>query len=426
MNVQLVDMRQIQLEFNQDTLTPSESIRAFISYALQYWTNPKPKYLLLAGDAQFIPSVRVRSIFADNPEFKEDSVSIDEWYAVNSYESDTKPDIAIGRFPVRTIAQLNVMTAKTRQFEDSLDRHSYANDMLFITDRTDAGMFESLVNDFIGKVLPPFYRRNVIRFGDTTFNGGTRKKLFEAINSSTLFFSAYIHGNPNQWSKYRYFTSADVDSLAVNHHPFILTCCACAQNFDVPSDSVIVERLLTMPNGGAVATLASTGLAYSVEEELFLEELYKTAFGGTFDRIGDIILASKRGDPWYVDAAMQLDFSARRFTLLGDPALKMPRDIVTDVRRQDVQTPAAWALDQNFPNPFNPSTTISFRLPFRSFVTLKIYDMMGRDVATVISEEMPAGNYSRQWEASTFPSGMYFYRLQAGAYTETKRMILLR
>jgi hypothetical protein len=79
---------------------------------------------------------------------------------------------------------------------------------------------------------------------------------------------------------------------------------------------------------------------------------------------------------------------------------------------------SCYRLDQNYPNPFNPSTTISFSLPSRSLVSLKIFDIMGRDVSTIVSEEMPAGTYQRQWNATGFTSGVYFYRLQAGSYVE--------
>jgi hypothetical protein len=86
----------------------------------------------------------------------------------------------------------------------------------------------------------------------------------------------------------------------------------------------------------------------------------------------------------------------------------------------------SYSLDQNFPNPFNPSTTISFSLPTKSFVSLKIFDLLGRNVATIVAEELPAGNYQRQWNASMFSSGVYFYSLQAGRFTETKHLLLLR
>lgn len=88
--------------------------------------------------------------------------------------------------------------------------------------------------------------------------------------------------------------------------------------------------------------------------------------------------------------------------------------------------PKDYVLLNNYPNPFNPSTTFSFSLPRTSFVLLKVYDAFGRDVAVIISEELPAGQHSRQWNASGASSGVYFYRLQAGNYTETKRLVLLK
>jgi hypothetical protein len=86
-----------------------------------------------------------------------------------------------------------------------------------------------------------------------------------------------------------------------------------------------------------------------------------------------------------------------------------------------------FALNQNYPNPFNPTTNISFSIPSKSFVSLKVFDLLGREVATLVSEEMLAGNHSRQWNAINIPSGVYFYRLQAGSsYNETKKLILLK
>jgi hypothetical protein len=90
------------------------------------------------------------------------------------------------------------------------------------------------------------------------------------------------------------------------------------------------------------------------------------------------------------------------------------------------EIPTAFILYQNYPNPFNPTTAISFSLPYKSFVSLKVFDRLGREVSVVLSEELPAGGYSRQWNALGLPSGMYFYRLQAGSFTETKKLLLLR
>jgi len=100
---------------------------------------------------------------------------------------------------------------------------------------------------------------------------------------------------------------------------------------------------------------------------------------------------------------------------------------VTSVEvKNELVVPTGFSLCQNYPNPFNPSTSISFSLPSRLFVSLKVFDLIGREVATIVSEEMSAGTYSRQWNAANMSSGIYFYRLQAGSFTETKRLVLLK
>jgi hypothetical protein len=98
----------------------------------------------------------------------------------------------------------------------------------------------------------------------------------------------------------------------------------------------------------------------------------------------------------------------------------------TGIENTFTNLPTEFILRQNYPNPFNPSTCISFNIPTKSFVSLRIFDLIGREVATLVSEEMSAGSYSKQFNANTLPSGVYFYRLQAGLFTETKKLILLR
>jgi hypothetical protein len=89
-------------------------------------------------------------------------------------------------------------------------------------------------------------------------------------------------------------------------------------------------------------------------------------------------------------------------------------------------TPAGFALAQNYPNPFNPTTNIMIVLPVQSRVRLSVLDVLGREVSILLADELGAGTYTRQWNASAMPSGMYFYRLQAGSFTETKKLLLVR
>jgi hypothetical protein len=98
---------------------------------------------------------------------------------------------------------------------------------------------------------------------------------------------------------------------------------------------------------------------------------------------------------------------------------------VTEVRSPET-TPQSFMLSQNYPNPFNPTTTISFQLSTPSFVTLKIYDVLGREVTALVQEARQAGTYTVSFNASTFSlaSGLYFYRLTAGSFSETKKLVL--
>lgn len=88
--------------------------------------------------------------------------------------------------------------------------------------------------------------------------------------------------------------------------------------------------------------------------------------------------------------------------------------------------PQGIMLEQNYPNPFNPSTTFAFRIGSRTFASLKIFDSDGGEVATVVSEELPAGVYTRHWSADWLASGIYFYRLEAGGFTEARKFVLLK
>jgi hypothetical protein len=89
-------------------------------------------------------------------------------------------------------------------------------------------------------------------------------------------------------------------------------------------------------------------------------------------------------------------------------------------------TPTEVALDQNYPNPFNPTTTIAFALPSDQIVTMKIYNTIGQEVATLVNEFKTAGRYSAVWDAKGIPSGVYFCRLQAGSVVDTKKMTLMK
>lgn len=165
--------------------------------------------------------------------------------------------------------------------------------------------------------------------------------------------------------------------------------------------------------------------------------------------------ATKIGSPWpgYIEGAVQylrtvdVDQNLGTYFFPFDPAwtkhprvrhhLVMGQNLATYISDKmrwatDVENssnasiPSDFELSQNYPNPFNPVTKINYQLPEGNFVTLKIYDILGNEIASLVNEEQSAGNYQTTFNGSRFSSGVYFYKIQAGSFVETKKLVLMK
>lgn len=107
---------------------------------------------------------------------------------------------------------------------------------------------------------------------------------------------------------------------------------------------------------------------------------------------------------------------------------KIKYQFITSVENSSLEKPATYELNQNYPNPFNPSTVISYRLPEAGMVTLKVYDLLGREAATLVNSYQQAGSYNYQLSTNNYhlTSGVYFYRITAGTFSQVRKMILLK
>jgi len=115
-------------------------------------------------------------------------------------------------------------------------------------------------------------------------------------------------------------------------------------------------------------------------------------------------------------------------------------EVLGTLEEKSSNTISSYSLQQNYPNPFNPSTKIKYTIPTSPsvpllskerdervrLVTLKVYDILGKEVTTLVNEEKPIGNYELEFDASQLSSGIYFYKLEVGSYSETKKMVLLK
>ena len=176
------------------------------------------------------------------------------------------------------------------------------------------------------------------------------------------------------------------------------------------SDPVAVSQIASIPGGMVTSQFFGYDSAYQVADSI--QPGY--AYWVNVNQGGSLILSSLDSIP-----------PASLITIVPDTGLPPPPpDQILGV--DDNGQPAKFFLADAYPNPFNPSTTLEFGIVKPGFVSLKIYDVLGREVATLASEYLQPGTYSRTWDASSKTSGIYFYGLTAGSLAMTKKMLLLK
>ena len=121
-----------------------------------------------------------------------------------------------------------------------------------------------------------------------------------------------------------------------------------------------------------------------------------------------------------------IDADPRNTNLPDIGADEFDGERITDVSDENETIPTEYSLYQNYPNPFNPSTKIKYSVPQTSQVQIKVFDVLGNEIATIVKEEKPIGNYEVEFDGTSFSSGVYFYQLKAAEFIESKKMILLK
>jgi Secretion system C-terminal sorting domain/Domain of unknown function (DUF362) len=146
--------------------------------------------------------------------------------------------------------------------------------------------------------------------------------------------------------------------------------------------------------------------------------------GVRYDPENDGTVLGSLGVHEHWNSAMAMEYSRNLGTANGIELVKVKTAV--QVAEGKGSTPEEYLLGQNYPNPFNPSTTIKYELPRSSMVTLSVFDMLGREVSVLVNERRGAGVYEARFESSYLASGVYFYRLQAGEFVQSRKMLILR
>jgi uncharacterized delta-60 repeat protein len=185
---------------------------------------------------------------------------------------------------------------------------------------------------------------------------------------------------------------------------------------------------ITLDKSGNVYVTGSAGTSSSNVAYLTIK----------YDNDGNEKWVAKYDGPGYngydISSSVFVDNSGYVYITGSSTGVSSGNDIATikyiqppnDVDNNTDGQPAKFELFQNYPNPFNPGTVISYQLPVSGNVTLKVYDVLGNEIATLVNEEKPSGTYEVTWYAEQLPSGVYFYQLKVGNYINTKKMILIK
>jgi hypothetical protein len=114
------------------------------------------------------------------------------------------------------------------------------------------------------------------------------------------------------------------------------------------------------------------------------------------------------------------------YNIIGNsPYSNVVSTLITSID-PEASIPDDYSLSQNYPNPFNPTTKINFDIPKQSYVKLVIYDLLGMEVSTLVNSQLNPGRYSAEWNGSDLASGMYFYKIEAGSFSQIKKMVLIK
>ncbi|MBN1406253.1 MAG: T9SS type A sorting domain-containing protein [Calditrichaceae bacterium] len=374
------------------------------------------------GDVEYVPSYKVLSEFHDSI-YEEDSVSIDDQFAINLYEDDNYPELAIGRLPVSNLQQLENIVYKIILLENSLMRENYTTDYLGLADfRENEYIFEKIQEKFTTNTLPDYFSYQRIDRREESEYYGMKSDILNILNQGCLFLYYTGHGKPFSWADTSFFHVDDVESLASNGLPIIFTGAACSQRFDIPDSTTIIEALIQKKNGGTVLSFAPAGLSYVSHNNQMIELLFKKLFTHPDQAIGKIIMQVKYEQP----IGPEQDDMALRFTLLGDPALILPPDIIAGMPKPKYETLSKFELYQNYPNPFNSTTVIKVNVPKTGFITINAFDINGEKVDIIQEGFLNQGVHSITWNPIHLASGMYFIQMNSDQISHTIRALYIK
>ena len=429
-------------------------------------------YILLVGDA-YCDDNSTEMLPAAYPSFYDKlEQGGDYYYACTGGDSDNLLDLMYGRLPVGNETELSNVVNKIISYEYNTNR-SWKKNCTFVAgsyglfysyaDLAIMRMTESIPSTFtksyayralesdrptlVTVIDSIFSQRFKLKdYQDLTKSCGSRKLSdwvyddpVAGLNNGVHTFIYEGHGSWNglggescgrQIFKVKDCLAPHDNTVQKRLHndlySFMIFCACNSGHFDNgPTDQAdcIGEAVLNLKDRGAIGVIASTRdsdlNSFGVVDGKILDiEINDSSF-----IMGEVFMESKIS---YRSVKFR-----RQYNLYGDPALNLwpehnDKTLTGNPDSTANQSIEKYILYNNYPNPFNPSTKIKYSLPRQSHITLKVYDILGKEITSLVNEEKPSGNYQVQFNAANLPSGVYFYRIQSGDFIQTKKMILMK
>ena len=311
----VVKLDDIMNEFNFGISSP-EAIRLFLTYAYKNWVRP-PKYVVLAGGGTWdykdnlgaggnlIPPAMVPSLRC---------LSTSDNYLAD-VNGDHVPEMAIGRLPVLTPQELQILIGKIKTFEATA-----GNRVIMVADDPDDGGNFPVDSETIAALFPSNYGLEKVYLGEYASVHAARMKLLDDINSGSLFFNYIGHAAYDIFAAEELFTSDDMASLTNGANLPIVTAMTClAGEFAIPGYPTISQGMLLKEGGGAAAFWSATGFSDNAEAKILNWEFYNAVFNNGKRVLGDAVMQAL--SQYRMSGSMP--FMMDIYTILGDPALRI-------------------------------------------------------------------------------------------------------
>lgn len=415
-NVLIVDTGQIYTEFNSDSL-PQNNIREFISYAGTYWQNPKLKYVLLVGAMEEVPNFYLIQALYPNPS---EIFKTDYYFGIDINSLDTTLiSYSVGRIPAKSVNDVENYILKVIDYESAYIDSSWINNNLYIYEEDEMFGFSDF-SHFLSSLQPSFIHSRFISNSDTSSFFGNKDSIISVINDqgvSIFFYEGHV--DDSSIISTDYFNINDVQSFN-NYKKYFITFFTGGQFAILDSNTNLIKEMLFRQNGGSIASLAPSGLVYwSILKNIHTSWINRIYNQNVLELSELIKLYDLIPSGIYYEMRTSIN-------LWGDPSLKLKYDPVVNVTENHQEVPDGYALYSNYPNPYNNSTKISYEIPVQSNVSIILYDVLGRELATLVNEVKPSGKHQFSFVENNLVSGVYFYTLRAGNFVQTKKMVLLK